>query len=438
MTFKEQLSISPIVFGNDLSDIFGQMQMCEQRVIAVLISKVRMEDDQFHNYRIPLNIFSPSEQCSGSLYESYREVFNGLMTKEFRIKGKLIKVLGFLECPKHRGYVNVRLCDDLKDYLLHQSQRFTKLSYSIFQNFKSHFTSYFYCLFKNASAKNKKRVMTLKNLKEVLGLSGKYASFSDFRNRVVLPVLRELKRVLGMEVSFSFEEAYDIEDSRLVFEIDKVSEIDIYKKEKPVVKSTENINKAVEKKPAETSPELPTAFSRFFTAKEYADLCKEHEPAYLEYAFKQTNFDQANNKVAYFRSILTAPNIKGGYEHLKMTKDAKKGVSGGYQQKIQETKTLNMLKTLYEGHYLNIKHTAREKYDSEELRNTYLRNNLMPKRHVASYRKMYVSWKNGTPTEDAINAYSAWLAVNHYPESEYKFEPFVEKYYPDYTSLVKG
>lgn len=199
--------------ANHLIEASYKLSAVEQKVIAILASTIKTEDDDFKLYPIRIKDFQSFTGTSSNNYERMEDVILGLKEKNIKIifpneEGKkVILNVSWLSSTKHTegsGVIELRFDPSLKPFLLQLKTRFTNYRLKNVIQLRSQFSIRIYELLKQYERLGQ-RLFSIANLRLVLGIEiGQYRLYADFKRKVILVAQDELAR--KTDISFTFEE----------------------------------------------------------------------------------------------------------------------------------------------------------------------------------------------------------------------------------------
>ena len=195
--------------SNFLIEASYKLTLVEQRIVMILASMIRQEDDEFKKYQLNIKEFAGLlELKNKDEYSHVQTVTKKLLTRAFTIKqpGSLLQI-GWLSSAKYLdGQGVVELCFDpqLKPYLLQLKDRFTSYRLKNVIQLKSSFSIRIYELLKQYE-KLGERTFFVDTLREYLGLEdSQYKLYGDFKRKIILVAQLELAE--KTDLNFEFEE----------------------------------------------------------------------------------------------------------------------------------------------------------------------------------------------------------------------------------------
>lgn len=199
----------PVIMANQFVQRTGyKLSLIEQKIILYLISKLQPEDKQFKYYDIPLTDFYDLCGIStpqGSYYKFIKDTFKSLSDKSWWVvnfdeEGEYEDLLRWIDKVRiyKKGYIKVRLHEDLRPHLLELKKNFTQFELSIPLSMKSKYSVRLYEILR--SYKNLGKYNTqLEPLKELLNAQN-YNLAGDFFRWCINPAVKEINAVSDLEV----------------------------------------------------------------------------------------------------------------------------------------------------------------------------------------------------------------------------------------------
>jgi Protein involved in initiation of plasmid replication len=190
------------------------LSMQEQKIILYLISKVKPDDEDFKLYEFQIKDFCEVcgiDESNGGNYVMLKDTIKKLMDKSNWVT--IIKdgeeaetILRWVEKAylyKKSGIIKIRLDNDMKPYLLNLKKQFTKYSLYFTLAMKSKYSLRIYELLKSYQNLEKCE-FEIEKLKLML-TAEKYASFADFKIKVLDIAVREINTYSDISVSYELE-----------------------------------------------------------------------------------------------------------------------------------------------------------------------------------------------------------------------------------------
>lgn len=209
-----------IVKSNRLIEASYRLSTQEQRIILIMASMVRKDDEDFSGYQIKITDFAEMVGIKGqSIYDEIKKITKKILERVIVIhepSGDL--QIGWLSSAKYhkkKGSVDLHFDPKLKPYLLSIQEFFTKYKLKEVIRLKSSYSIRIYELLKQYETIGS-RLFTISEFRRILGVDGsKYLLYGHLKNKVILPAQKELKE--QCDLSFDFKE---IKKGRKVIKIE--------------------------------------------------------------------------------------------------------------------------------------------------------------------------------------------------------------------------
>jgi plasmid replication initiation protein len=194
--------------SNVLIEANYKLGATEQKIILCLASNIQPTDSDFKSYTLPIKEFNKLLGLKGTpKYSELRATTKEMMQKvfEIRIDKKVIQVawLSYVAYNESQGTIEIRFDPFLRPYLLELKKNFTSYKLENVVKLKSSYAIRIYELLKQYE-KLKERVFLLKDLRKMLGADDVYPAYGNFKQRVLVPAQKELKK--KTDISFEIEE----------------------------------------------------------------------------------------------------------------------------------------------------------------------------------------------------------------------------------------
>jgi hypothetical protein len=192
--------------ANDLIESMYRLPtISEERIIRLLISQIKPNDEDFKTYRISVADFAKVfgiEETSGRLYEQIDRATEALTTRKLNIRmGKSYLHVNWLSSALYKdgsGYVDLRFDPYLKPFLLHLNGYYTKYHLTNITQFQSRYSIRIYEFLKMETFKTPKfglftKLVEYSELRAMLGVEEhEYKFVKDFRKYVIEVAVREI------------------------------------------------------------------------------------------------------------------------------------------------------------------------------------------------------------------------------------------------------
>jgi len=185
-----------------------KLGVVEQKIILCLASNISPTDSDFKTYTLPIKEFTKLLGLKGTpKYTELRQITKELMQKVFevRINKKVIQVawLSYVAYNESEGTIDIRFDPFLRPYLLELKREFTSYKLENVVKLKSSYAIRIYELLKQYE-KIQERTFPIETLRKMLGAEDIYPAYGNFKQRVLVPAQKELKK--KTDISFQIEE----------------------------------------------------------------------------------------------------------------------------------------------------------------------------------------------------------------------------------------
>lgn len=207
---KQKLPPSSLIVtqSNKLVEARYNLPLGEQRLILTMIARIQPDDEDFKEYRIDVKEFSDFLGIDrNSVYREFHKIQKSIVSRVlvfYEDDGPL--VVGWVSSAKYlknEGAVLLTFDPKLKPYLLQLKGNFTSSKLDMLLSFKSQYTMRLYNLLKQYEALSAREI-DLKILREMLGIKEQYDLYSNFKNRILEPVKKELEQ--KSDIYFEYDE----------------------------------------------------------------------------------------------------------------------------------------------------------------------------------------------------------------------------------------
>lgn len=202
--------------ANKLIEASYTMTLEEKRVVLLMVSLVRKDDQDFQTYRIPItDIRDYLGLRTNKLYDDIKRVADSLLSRVLHIAeedGGWLKV-GWVASaryvPKGHKETEVACLDlsfspEMKPYLLELKSHFANYMLQNVASLRSFYSIRPYELLKSRR-RLQSTTLDVAELRRMLKADTKYRNHKDFRTRVILTAQSELEQ--KTDIAFEFEEA---------------------------------------------------------------------------------------------------------------------------------------------------------------------------------------------------------------------------------------
>jgi plasmid replication initiation protein len=182
----------------------------QQKIVLFLISKIRMEDEEFKLYEFDIKEFSKVCGFTGNNYALIKESIKAIADKSLwvRLENGKETLLRWIEKPYidyNKGVIQIRLDRDMKPYLLQIKKDFTKYELIWILAFSCKYSIRLYELISSIhynELKEFKRSFTVDELKTLMGAET-YKAYKDFRVRALEPAIEEINHYSNKSISYT-------------------------------------------------------------------------------------------------------------------------------------------------------------------------------------------------------------------------------------------
>jgi plasmid replication initiation protein len=225
----EKNNFDVIKKNNSLVESKGAMTLHQAQFVSFMISLVKIEDEDFKDYEMPLNNLLQIMNVERKNWKKLANTLRPLMQKVIVTQDddeaiSMCTLLSNFKIDNKNEYVTFRFDKDMKPLLLNLKSKFTQSSLKQILSFKSVYTIRFYEIIKKEIGKQKKYVSDIdkigfsfdvEELKEIMVgdynpkfdkvvYPKAYAKYYDFKRKVIFPAQEELKE--KSKYYFEFEE----------------------------------------------------------------------------------------------------------------------------------------------------------------------------------------------------------------------------------------
>jgi len=197
-----------IVKSNNLVEAFADMTQNECKMIAFLIAKIKPDDTKFLTQTITAKELNDLLGIEGTATNTYmKKCVHTLLSKKIYVKytnGNRLGVnwFGSIEYIDNVSMLQICFNSQLKPFLLQLKNNYTKYMLMNICQLDSAYSIRVYELLKQYE-KIGHRIISIYDLKSILGIKDKYQFYKDFKVRVILIAQRELHKT---DINFTFEE----------------------------------------------------------------------------------------------------------------------------------------------------------------------------------------------------------------------------------------
>jgi len=193
-----------------------ELTITQQKLILFVMSMIRVEDDDFKTYVIPISEIMERMGVSDSLYSRIKTEAQDLMKKVFTIEetnaeGKKDQnTYAWFSNVHHSegsGTIQIRFDPGLKPYLLQLQKCFTTYKLDYILSMRSSYAIRIYEVLKMEVAFRHKKYFDLEEFKKFLSIDKlpSCGQYSNIKARILLPTLKEINKNTDLQI-LKFEE----------------------------------------------------------------------------------------------------------------------------------------------------------------------------------------------------------------------------------------
>ena len=195
---------------NNLVEAKYSMTLQQKRIMIWLVSQIKPDDIDFKEHTLGIKELIEICQLSGeSSYKEIRNITFSLIEKGIRIiditdpsNKREIQVSWLSSADYYQGKVKLSFSPKLKPYLLQLKEKFTAINVIDLMQFKSVHAIRIYELLKQYQDIGE-RTLTIDEIKECCGVTGKLTKYPDFEQKILLISQREINK--KSDIHFEFE-----------------------------------------------------------------------------------------------------------------------------------------------------------------------------------------------------------------------------------------
>lgn len=217
MSNKDSSQLIVIRKSNELIEARYRLTLEEQRLVFLLSSVIRTDDEDFKDYEIRVSDFVQmfGLEKRKAIYKAVEEAARELSGKKIDLSRDGRKIfaswLSYVEYVEGSGVVKLRFDKSLKPYLLQLKDclhGFTQYNLATVINFKSTYSIRLYELLKMEVWKAEKsrrtqfeKTFEIEEYRQILGVDKKsYPIFADLKKRVIEPTVLEISKQTDLNV----------------------------------------------------------------------------------------------------------------------------------------------------------------------------------------------------------------------------------------------
>ena len=203
-----------VVKANQLVQARINWTKLEHRVVSMLISQLKKDDEVFNLQRVYIkDLLDLSGTTSRDVYDRAEEICQKLLDQKVHVRtqtkdGRRIyqgyNCMSTCRYVEGSGYIEAKFNDDMKPFLLQLRKRFTMYKLQNFMRLSSQHSMRLYELIKMREGITYLRI-DVNELREVLCCEHTYERFSDFKRYVLEKARKELKDVCDVYFTYKVE-----------------------------------------------------------------------------------------------------------------------------------------------------------------------------------------------------------------------------------------
>ena len=215
---KVDYNLALVKKANSLIEASFKLTVNEQKLILMLTTSVKKDDQDFASYTIPVKEFAKgiglTEKCN--IYQRVETLVAGLQKKVLTIHDTVeinnvqkeriqcINWLSYSSYIKGEGLIELCFHPKLKPYLLNLKARFTSYKFKEVAQLRSRFSIRIYEFIRQYETL-RQRTFKLEDLRKIFKIDPEqYHPYFNFKSRVLLVAQRELTK--NSNLTFDFEE----------------------------------------------------------------------------------------------------------------------------------------------------------------------------------------------------------------------------------------
>lgn len=190
------------------------LSLQQQKIISYIIGQITPFDEEFREYEFAIQDFC--RVCGiltdgGKNYANLKSAIKNLSDKSLWVTlangdETLLRWIETAKITNGGGTIKIRLNNDMKPFLLQLKKNYTQYELIFVMFFKSKYTVRLYELVKSIhynELREYKRRYSLNDLRRILDAET-YKTFQHFKDRVIVPSVREINEYSDKNLSFMF------------------------------------------------------------------------------------------------------------------------------------------------------------------------------------------------------------------------------------------
>lgn len=183
----------------------------KQRVVALLISQIRKDDEDFMTQRISVSDLEQTyDRGGGGLYERLAQIADDLLDEKIVLPTETSdgyekwNLMSGCRYEPGAGYIEAHFNRDMEPFLLQLSDHFTQYELDEFVALESKYAMRIYELLKSFEGMTDRKTFEVEELRRMFCCENKYKRPRNFRRRVIDRAREEIND--KTRVSFDYEE----------------------------------------------------------------------------------------------------------------------------------------------------------------------------------------------------------------------------------------
>ena len=201
--------------GNELIRAKGALSGTAQKMLASVISMIRVDDTNFQEYALRVDDYLKLIGSKSNNKNFMKEQAEQLMQNPFRIDGKLFNWCSMVDLERMEGYIIFDVHHKLKPYLLELRERGNFTQYKIVNvlslrgDYSPRLYEYFTMKFNQYIKYNEKATsytfeLKIEELRSFLGVPNSY-KFYDIKRRIIEKALTDFKKYTDIKFDYKVQ-----------------------------------------------------------------------------------------------------------------------------------------------------------------------------------------------------------------------------------------
>lgn len=211
-----------IVKHNSLIRSRYDYSLAELRLVITIASMIEAEDEDFREYQVRAQEYADLMGADAhNTRKAVQKLGEMLLSKPLKIPTeKGFAICNWFAWYEYKdGIISCSFHPKLKPYILQLKEQFTRYKLENILRFKSPYSIRLYELAKSWEAKGN-FTYPLDELRDILGVAGKYPRYADFRRYIIERAIKEINKLSDIRLSFK-EKKLGRKVSDMVFTVKK-------------------------------------------------------------------------------------------------------------------------------------------------------------------------------------------------------------------------